>query len=210
MAEDSTKRARGRPKTFDRARTLDVAVDSYWRDGLDLVSVNEICRRAEVSKPGLYREFGAEDQLMDAALTRYSETVLGPVLATLSDNRPFRETLDSLVDFATRQETPDVPSGCLFAKMRSFRRRLGPVTGEHVDKLCDDAVGAYAAWLERCANQEEIELPAPIEMTASYLDAQLTMMATRISAGEDPDTVRAHANLALAVLTSPNSIGQNG
>jgi AcrR family transcriptional regulator len=201
MTGDSTRRARGRPKTFDRARTLDVAIDSYWRDGVDAVSVNEICRRAKISKPGLYREFGNEDQLMDAALTRYSETVLGPVLATLSDDRPFRETLDSLIEFTTREETPDVPSGCLFAKMRSFRRRLGVVTGEHVDKLREDALAAYAAWLERCSEQGDIELPAPIDITAAYVDAQLTMMLTRVSAGEDPGTVRAHANLAFALLT---------
>lgn len=206
MADDSAKRPRGRPKTFDPARTLDVAVDSYWRDGVDSVSVNEICRRAEVSKPGLYREFGGEDQLMDAALTRYSETVLGPVLASLSDDRPFRETLDSLIDFATREETPDVPSGCLFAKMRSFRRRLGPITGAHIDKLRDDAVEAYAAWLEECAKKREIELPAPTEMAATYVDAQLTMMLGQISAGEDPATVRAHARLAFAVLTTPKGI----
>ena len=149
MAGDSIKRTRGRPKTFDRARTLGVAIDSYWRDGIDAVSLNEICRRAGVSKPGLYREFGGEDRLMDAALTHYAESVLAPVLASLSQDRPFQETLDSLVDFATREETPDVPSGCLFAKMRSFRWRLGPVTGEHVDALREDAVAAYAAWLQR-------------------------------------------------------------
>lgn len=207
MTDDSTKRARGRPKTFDRARTLDVAIDSYWRDGVDAVSLNEICRRAGVSKPGLYREFGNEDRLMDAALTRYSETVLAPVLATLSDDRPFQETLTSLIEFTTREETPDVPSGCLFAKMRSFRWQLGPVTGQHVDQLRERAVEAYAAWLERCADRGEIELPAPLEMTADYVDAQLTMMLTRVSAGEDPATVRAHAYLAFAALTDPKRIG---
>jgi AcrR family transcriptional regulator len=205
MAGDSIKRTRGRPKTFDRARTLDVAIDSYWRDGIDAVSLNEICRRAGVSKPGLYREFGGEDQLMDAALTHYAETVLAPVLASLSQDRPFQETLDSLVDFATREETPDVPSGCLFAKMRSFRWRLGPVTGEHVDALREDAVAAYAAWLQRCAADGEIELPAPLETTAGYVDAQLTMMVTRVAIGDDPATVRAHARLAFALLADPNS-----
>ena len=45
-------------------------------------------------------------------------------------------------------------------------------------------------------------------MTATYVDAQLTMMLTQISAGEDPDTVQAHADLAFAVLTSANSFGQ--
>ena len=208
MTGDSIKRTRGRPKTFDRARTLDVAIDSYWRDGIDAVSLNEICRRAGVSKPGMYREFGGEDQLMDAALTHYAETVLAPVLASLSQDRPFQETLDSLVDFATREETPHVPSGCLFAKMRSFRWRLGPVTGKHIDALREDAVAAYAAWLQRCAADGEIELPAPLETTAGYVDAQLTMILTRISAGEDPATVRAHAHLAFAVLTDPNGIGR--
>ncbi len=206
MTGDATTRARGRPKTFNRARTLDVAIDSYWRDGVDAVSVNEICRRAKISKPGLYREFGNEDQLMDAALTHYTETVLAPVLATLSDDRPFQETLDTLIDFATREETPDAPSGCLFAKMRSFRWRLGPVTGEHVDSLREHAVAAYAAWLEWRANEGEIELPAPVEITATYVDAQLTMMLTRISAGEDPSMVRAHARLAFAALTTPNGL----
>ena len=205
MTDDSTKRARGRPKTFDRDRTLDVAIDSYWRDGVESVALNEICRRAGVSKPGLYREFGGEDQLMDAALTRYSATVLGPMLATLADDRPFRETLDALIDFATREETPDVPSGCLFANMRTSRGRLGPVTGEHVEELREGAVGAYAAWLERCASRGEIELPAPIETTATYVDAQITMMVNQVAAGEDPDTVRAHAALAFAVLAGPTT-----
>jgi len=72
---------------------------------------------------------------MDVALARYSEDVLGPVVATLDDDRPFRETLDCLIDFTTREETPEVPAGCLFAKMRSFRWRLGPVTGAHIDTL---------------------------------------------------------------------------
>lgn len=205
MTDDSTKRARGRPKTFDRDRTLDVAIDSYWRDGVESVSLNEICRRAGVSKPGLYREFGGEDQLMDAALTRYSATVLGPMWATLADDRPFRETLDALIDFATREETPDVPSGCLFANMRTSRGRLGPVTSEHVEELREGAVGTYAAWLERCASRGEIELPAPIETTATYVDAQTTMMVNRVAAGEDPDTVRAHAALAFTVLANPTA-----
>lgn len=208
MASDSTRRPRGRPKTLDRTRTLDVAIDSYWRESVDSMSVNEICRRAKISKPGLYREFGDEDHLMDAALTRYSETVLGPVLAKLSDDQPFHETLDFLIDFATRSETPEVPSGCLFAKMRSFRSGLGRVTGEHVDRLCEEAVAAYAEWLERRAALGEIELPAPAEITAAYIDAQLTNTVTRISAGEDPVMVRAHARLAFAVLTDPNGVGR--
>ena len=127
------------------------------------------------------------------------------MLATLANDPPFRETLDALIDFATREETPDVPSGCLFANMRTSRGRLGPVTGEHVEELREGAVGAYAAWLERCASRGEIELPAPIETTATHVDAQITMMVNRVASGEDPGTVRAHADLAFAVLAGPTN-----
>lgn len=53
MTADSTRRPRGRPRTFDRDRALGVVIDSYWRGSVDSVSVNEIYRRAKVSKPGL-------------------------------------------------------------------------------------------------------------------------------------------------------------
>ncbi|MFT6397207.1 MAG: AcrR family transcriptional regulator, partial [Bradymonadia bacterium] len=76
MTETPKKRGRGRSKTFDRERTLNVAMDNYWRDGVDGVSLNETCRRAGISKPGLYREFGGEDQFTSAVLARYCETVL--------------------------------------------------------------------------------------------------------------------------------------
>ena len=201
MADNPTTRPRGRPKTFDRARTLETAIDSYWRHDFDAVSVNEICRRAGVSKPGLYREFGNEDQLMDAVLTRYSEAVLGPVMATLAEDRPFRETLNALIEFVTREATPETPAGCLFVKMRNLRWRLGPITRQHVDVLRNQAVAAYATWLERGARHAEITLPASLDATARYVDAQFTMLLTQMAAGEDPVAVRTHAALAFAVLT---------
>ncbi|MEO0492920.1 MAG: TetR/AcrR family transcriptional regulator [Actinomycetota bacterium] len=201
MTDDDVQRPRGRPKTFDRAHTLDVATQSWWRDGIDGISLNEICRRAGVSKPGVYREFGNEDQLMDAALTHYVDTVLASALASLSAGRPFQETLDGLVAYATHADTPEMPAGCLFAGMRNQQWRLGPVTSAHVDRLRVDAVAAYAAWLQRCVDAGEIELRASAEVTAAFVEAQLTMMLTRTAAGDDPEALRDHARLAFAVLT---------
>lgn len=65
-------RRRGRPKTFDRDPMIDVAMECYWREGTDGVSLNELYRRADVSKPGVYREFGGEDGLMAAVLEHYT------------------------------------------------------------------------------------------------------------------------------------------
>ena len=201
MVDQASRRPRGRPKTFDRDHTLDVAVDGYWREGVDSLSLNEICRRAEISKPGLYREFGGEDQFLDAVLTRYHEIVLGPRMAMYGEERPFRETLESIIQFATREQADDTPVGCLFAKMKAARGHLGAVTGAHVDELREQLIAAYSAWLERSVQRGEITLPASLETTASYVDTQMTLMLDRIAAGEDPETVRAHAHLAFSILT---------
>ena len=71
MTCDFFKTSRGRPKTFDRDHVLDVAMHTYWQNGVDTVSVNEICKKAQVSKPGLYREFNNQEGLMIAALGCY-------------------------------------------------------------------------------------------------------------------------------------------
>lgn len=49
---------------------------------------------------------------------------------------------------------------------------------------------------------------APIDVTAAYVDAQLTMMLARIAAGNFPDIVRTHADLAFAVLTGVDGSGR--
>ena len=205
MTPEPTRRPRGRPKTFDRARTLEVAVDSYWRDGIDAVSVNEICRRAGVAKPGVYREFGDEDHLMDAVLTEYHAKVLTPILAALERDRPFRVALNDLITMMTRPARDGSPAGCLIAKMRSARPRLGPVTVAHIDRIRTDTIAAYTAWVQRAVERGEIRLPESIDMVASYIDAQLTMLLNRVAAGDDPETVRTHARLAFAVITGPDA-----
>lgn len=201
MTVKSPKRVRGRPKTFDREYTLGVAIDGYWREGIESVSVNEICRRAGVSKPSLYREFGSEDALMNAALTRYAATVLAPVLSRFGQGRSLRETLDALIDFATREGSPEMPAGCLLAKMWISRRHLGPLTRDHVDRLRAEAVAAYEALLERCVRDGDVVSMAPIPTLATYVDAQVTVALNRIAVGDPADLVRKHARLAFIALT---------
>ena len=53
---DSVKASTWRPKTLNRDHILAVAMNSYWDEGIDGVSLNEISKKAKVAKPGLYRE----------------------------------------------------------------------------------------------------------------------------------------------------------
>ena len=136
MSLNPSKPSRGRPKTLDREHVLDVAMASYWKEDIGNLSLNEICRRCDISKPGLYREFLNEDGLMKAVILKYHQEVLSPVQQMLSTDAAFRETLDNLVLFAASVSCHDEsPNGCLFIKLRESRTHLGEATRAQVDFL---------------------------------------------------------------------------
>ena len=201
VVESSGGRGRGRPKTIDRERVIDIAMDSYWREGTDAVSLNELCRRADVSKPALYREFGGEDGLMDATLDHYAETVLAPMLDRTTDDAPFAEVLAAMIDIML-DINRDMPAGCLLAKMRVLSSQLGPATQNRADNLRAEARARYVDWVERAKTRGEIAEDVPTTVAAAFIDNQFTALLIQIAQGDEPDMLRAQASLSFTGLTN--------
>lgn len=198
MTSERKGKIRGRPRTLDRERTIATVMVCYWQEGVEDLGLNEICRRAGISKPTLYREFGGEDGLMAAALDQYRQAMALPVLALLATDRPFAEVLGEIIHaFTTDRGTP---AGCLFTKMRSSPSRLGPVATARVAALRNELHEAYASWYERARSRDEVNATVPAELAAHYLDTQLTTVLIQMADGQAPDLVRAQAHLAFAGL----------
>lgn len=199
MSTESPKATRGRPRTTDAAHILDVAMAAYWRDDPSDVSLNSICRMAEVSKPSLYREFGSEDGLTRATLDRYAEQVLSDVFAILRAGDGLRATLDALIHFAC--DDPRMETGCVFYKMRSGKHRLGPETRARVDELDAAARGAYETFLQGCRDAGEWPAGRSVQVGARYLSEQISLAITQRASGEAVRDVREMLTLALSVFT---------
>lgn len=201
MNPNATKPLRGRPRTLDRDHVLDVAMDSYWKDDIGNLSLNEICRRSGVSKPGLYREFCNEDGLMKAVLMRYQEQVLDPVQQMLNSETPFREALDNLVSFATSVScNHESPNGCLFIKMRESRTHLGEKTRAQVDFLEEQGLVAFTKWVERSKVRGEFSMDMSPEFAATYIDTQLSNASSQLARGAAPETVKKILSVAFSML----------
>lgn len=190
----------GRPRTFDRGRVIDVAVESYWTDGVQGVSLNEICRRAGVSKPGLYREFGGEDGLMDAALEHYAQTVLAPNFERIADTLSFDAVLATMIEFMVDVDRSG-PVGCLLANMRQMPERLGPATSKRVAALREQARSSYAMLVEGAKETGEVATTIPTEVAVALIDFQLTNLLVQVALGEDSELLQAQAKLSFASLT---------
>ena len=196
MSDDEARR--GRPRTMDADRVLDIATEAYWRGDPADVSVNAICQMAGVSKPSLYRAFKNEDGLTRAALDRYAERVLSDVFAILESGRGLRGTLDALIDFACAD--PRMETGCLFSKMRAGKHRLGPLTRARVDEISAAALEGYARFLQTCRDSGEWSGPVSVELSAQYLGEQITLAFTQRASGMDPTDIRRMLSVALSVF----------
>lgn len=193
--EHTTKR--GRPKTFDRDKTIELAMLKYWQDGLEASSLNDVCSYTEVSKPGLYREFGGEDGLMESVLDRYHEQVMLGYFSLFQEDRPFRDVLDDLVEWMTTEQ--DTPAGCLFVKMRSVPERLGVATTKAVESLKEEIHREYKAWYLRGLERHEVRRIDP-DLAAYYIDVQLMTMLKLVAASEPVESIKAFATLAFDSL----------
>lgn len=199
--EQNKTSKRGRPKTLDRAKTLDAAIQSYWSEGTESISVNEVCRRAGISKPGLYREFGNEDALMKQALIRYADKALAPMHVGLEQAQSFPQVLEALISFATADHSQQGnPPGCMFVDMSASRAQLGPETRGQIDTMQADLLLLYEQLVDQGKVEGSCPATIPTPAAAAYINAQLHSAMAQQAKGESPATIEAVLRLAFSIF----------
>ncbi|MDG2033475.1 MAG: TetR/AcrR family transcriptional regulator, partial [Rhodospirillales bacterium] len=175
MKGQSTKATPGRPKTLDRDHVLHVAINSYWSEGPTAISINEICRRAGVSKPGLYREFGGEDGLKRAALDAYRDNVLTILFQIFDADIPFGDAIDALIELTTQDRAAmDIPMGCLFEQMRVCCKKFGPKTNAAINYTRTNKQARIEDWINRAKENGQMAAQISTPIAALYVSSQIT------------------------------------
>lgn len=197
MPRDESKRQRGRPGTISAEDVLTVAVTTYWHEGPE-VSLNDVCQRAGVSKPSVYREFGNEDRLSAAALEHYTGMVQSQLRDLLSSKLSFADKLNAIITFAS--EDPRNGHGCLFVKMRAARRHLGPKTQTRVAEIEAAAVDISSRFFLKSQENGEWSDNIRPDFEAQYLHAQIGLAASQRATGAKPALAKPLMEYALSVL----------
>ena len=165
---------RGRPKTLEREHVLETALMCYWADSPTDVPISEICDKAGASKPGLYREFGSDDGLKEAALDTYNEMVGQRRYDILASDQPFEEVVQALITHTVQdRKKAGLPNGCLLFAMRARREEFGPLTLAKIDQLRDNSLEHYRQWIDRAKSNGQFSRDIPTDVAALYFDAQM-------------------------------------
>ena len=177
-------------------------MDLWWRDGISGSSLNEVCRRVQLSKPALYREFGGQDGLMEAALAHYEEQVIAPVLAATQIDLPFADLVELLVVGMTQAAGP---AGCLFTELRLAQSRLGEATMQRLRAMERHRRQVFEDWYQRALDRGEVDPSIPPALAARYIDTQTATALAQLGVGEPAELVAQQARLAFRTLWSPSS-----
>jgi AcrR family transcriptional regulator len=113
MSTEIAKKQRGRPRTFDKEKALDIVLELFRKKGFDNTSIEDIATALNLNKPSVYAAFGNKEQLFLDALHAY---ISGPtayfheVFSEESTKELVRQLLLKSIDVLFYFEKP---SGCL-------------------------------------------------------------------------------------------------
>ena len=192
---------KGRPKTIDLERIKNVAMVNYWSDGPTNVSLNEICFKAKISKPGFYREFGGEDGLMHSVLILYKNTLIKQILNILKLEKPFDETLGLLIAYVIeKRDEEHIKNGCLLAKFRQSREKFGEKTQEQIDIILRERYLNFELWIKKAKTKGEFDFPLSSKFVARYIISQLDYAISGLANGEKNNNIKDVLTLSLSVF----------
>ncbi|GAB7145654.1 TetR/AcrR family transcriptional regulator [Mycobacterium riyadhense] len=193
-----------------REQILRAAMDTASVKGLSGLSIGELAAHLEMSKSGLFRHFGAKEQLqlatVDAAICVFEREVVTPAMAAAPGRDRLRALMFAWVSYVER----DVfPGGCFFAAAAAdVDSQPGPVR----DRIADAGqagIGAIMAEVEAAQHLGQIRKEIEVRQLAFELHAY-AMEANWSRLLMDDDHAGDRARAAIAAALSRASTAEEG
>ena len=194
---------RGRPKTINYEVTLEIAMNAYWSEGIEQMSVNQVCKLAGVSKPSLYREFGNEDGLLSAVFHHYGKVFRKRLILLLAKQEDFKNSMNELIFFMSYLRDPNtMPKGCLGVKSWNSLSSLGPKSRIELVANSNKLLKIFEDWLERSSKKGFLNDEYSNKFSAEYVHSMFNHGMRMNGNGESPERIKRVMALALSPLVS--------
>ncbi|GAA5111429.1 TetR/AcrR family transcriptional regulator [Pseudonocardia adelaidensis] len=105
---------RGRPREFDRAAALRLAMESFWEHGYEGTSIGDLTARMGIRPPSLYAAFGSKERLFREAVALYEGMEGEPPLRALREAPTAVAGIEAMLRANVRSYTmAGRPTGCM-------------------------------------------------------------------------------------------------
>ena len=195
-----------RPRTFDEDRAVDAAMRTFWANGYEATTTEDLCAATGLGRSSIYNTFTSKHELFRRALLHYVETMTATQLGILEDEarspvERLRALFTAVIDqeMATRRDGRSI--GCLTVNTTVELAGRDPEAAEILDR--DGGRRALALRIVVAAGQRtgEITSGRDPDGLARYLTAVIGGMRVAGQGGADRVTLQAIADTALDALT---------
>ena len=146
-AEGQEKRARGRPKTFDRSVALHQAMKLFWERGYIGTSFDDLIDAMGISPSSFYNTFGSKERLYQEATAAYAAQSREWFAAELDAATDTKTAFHRMLKQAAHQVTrDDLPTGCMISLACT---QVPPALDSVRQMMAGYRSGAEAAMAER-------------------------------------------------------------
>jgi AcrR family transcriptional regulator len=177
-----------------RSALVDSAIDLFTKRGYAGTSLDEITRRARVTKGALYHHFSGKQALFEAAFEKVESRVIGRLEEIArAPEPPWDRALHGLRAFIAACLDP--------AYQRIVVHEAPVVMGWERWREAEDraSFGLVRANLENLVAAGEID-EMPLDITSRLLFGALSAAATEIAGSADPERVGAEVETAIVGL----------
>jgi AcrR family transcriptional regulator len=205
MTGPNAGNARAPRRTGSREAVESAARALFIEKGFDGTSVDEIARRARVSKPTIYAHFGGKEGLFVHVLEAACSRLLAPIIAPTAEVRPVEDVLLDLAHAYTRAVlAPEVISlhRLFVAEAERF-----PALGQRYYAAGPGAAHlGLAEFLAKRAEAGEIVCRDPLMAAELFAGLVLSPMRLKllfaVELAPDWDQVDAYSRASVAMFTS--------
>lgn len=198
---EETKRGRGRPAVFDRAKALNKAMKLFWERGYEGTSFDELIAAMGISASSFYNSFGSKEALYCESTRTYLDWAGQWFNAILHDPSIDTKTAFARLFEATAEEFTrgDHPLDCMISlggmHCPPGRENIRDMMAEH--RAFSE--GAMAARIRKGVANGDMPEATDCDMLAAYYSAVARGLAVQARDGASREKLSEIGRLAMRV-----------
>lgn len=175
-----------------RDKLIETAIELMWRDSYNAVSVDDICKKADVKKGSFYHYFPSKIDLANAAMQSCTCEMKSRYDDMFSPTRPPLERLDLMIDFVIESQKEIAAKyghvcGCPFITIGSELAAQDDAMAQTISGILDMKTAYYKSALKDLVDLNQIPADTNVDEKAqeifSFIVGQLTVARIRDDIG---------------------------
>ena len=188
-------------KQFVPEEALSKAMESFWRQGYDSTSVQDLVQSMGINRGSLYDTFGDKHALFLASLDLYNQTILSALLARLEAPNAAKTAIVALIQDMVDDAIRDpLQRGCLITNTAVELAAQDPDVSSRIQDGLRRVEASFYRALVRAKDMGDLGYQGDLRQLAQFLTSSLQGLRVMAKVNPDPMVLQGVATVMLGTL----------